>query len=216
MATIDISPALVFTALSALGSLLAATWAVSRRSRDWDEVEKHRKVLFGEPENKKHGLIEQILVHDAALHGDDSKKTAGLVERVKELESGTRVAQLEKTAEQVAYQMKIIMQALGAKGSGEHDMIVAIQSNLEQHAAKTAAKTAIQLARRRVIADQEARLHELDDTQFVDTVLAEIQDEPDPFPRVEHAEPPKRLRTPTPFEAPRFNPEDTGKHPRRK
>lgn len=222
MATIEVSPALILSALGALGSLLAATWAVSRRSRDWDEVEKHRKVLFGEPENKRHGLIEQVVEHDAALHGDETKKSPGLVERVVALESGARITQLEEAVTQAAFQMKVIMRALGAKGSGEHDMIVAIQSHLEQQAAKTAAHTAVQIARRRIVADQEARLHERDDTQFVETILAEIAEVPeslsDEGPSSPHPPqlPNKRLRTPPPFEAPRFNPEDTGRHPRRK
>lgn len=228
MASIEVTPALVFTALSALGSLLAATWAVSRRSRDWDEVEKHRRQLYGDPENHKKGLIDQYNDLHRVIHGDPDARVAGIITRLETVESAAEMDALRNAVTAVSNQMKIIMRALGARGSGEHDMILAVQAHMRKHAVDAAARASIHLARRRIIADQEARLlgEPLDDSAFAETIIAAIAEEEPPrsedvTPQVPPPNPARKapFRTPPPFEpsgGPRFNPEDTGRHRRPK
>lgn len=55
--TIDITPGLIATAVGWASSSLMAAWILSRRSKQWDEVEDVVTALFGDRKSKEKGLI---------------------------------------------------------------------------------------------------------------------------------------------------------------
>lgn len=59
MAAIEITPYLVFSAGGWLISMLVATWAMSRRSKNWDEAESHQLALYGDPKKGELGLVQK-------------------------------------------------------------------------------------------------------------------------------------------------------------
>lgn len=59
MAAIEITPYLLFTTGGWLVSMLVATWAVSRRSKSWDEAESHQLTLYGDPKKGELGLVQK-------------------------------------------------------------------------------------------------------------------------------------------------------------
>jgi len=59
MAAVEITPYLVFSAGGCLISMLVATWALSRRSRSWDDSESHQLALYGDPKKGELGLVQK-------------------------------------------------------------------------------------------------------------------------------------------------------------
>lgn len=54
------TPQLIIAAVAWLVSLLAATWALSRRSKNWDDAEDHHLTLYGDLREEKPGLVQQF------------------------------------------------------------------------------------------------------------------------------------------------------------
>jgi hypothetical protein len=64
--TIEITPGLIAMTLGWATSSLTAAWVLSRRSKQWDEVEDAIVVLFGDRKLGQKGLAQRFddLVHD--------------------------------------------------------------------------------------------------------------------------------------------------------
>lgn len=160
----ELTPALILTSLGALSSLLVATWALSRRSRDWDEAERLRKLIDGEPDKEKAGLLRE-------LH-----------------ELRTRVIpELQDAVATVTSHVRWLKYGLGAHGSEEHVVIAAVRDSIATQASEMAK---VEIARvrksaehlRKLLRENQDRAFERtsrDESSFVDEVLGRI-DAPSP------------------------------------
>jgi hypothetical protein len=234
VATIELTPALLFTSISALSSLLIATWALSRRSHGWDKADKLEKDL----------------------HGDREKETKGLIAEFKEFKKDVYERQLPPVKDAlsaVVNHVKFIRRGLNAHRSDEHLIEADVRKSLGDIARDEAAKAARET--RKKIVNEVARhveTHRPDDS-FVTDVLSAIEDSADsaepetphlPAPphrpqpprndgRIDTGRglqalpPPALRRRPTPpiliprtdpssDPPPPYNPDDTGRHRARK
>lgn len=181
MATIEITPALLISALMALGSLLTTTIVLSRRSQGWDDATKVKRiVLDGDPENGKPSLITKF-----DKHKEDTER---------------EIASLKAKAEESALYIRALKRALNAHGSGsdEHVIVSAVHDTIDKRVREEIASSS--QARRAIIVDQErrfdAREYEVDDDPFPSPP-------PPPMPRSRQATP---LRLPTPPHLPAYKP----------
>ncbi len=148
MATIEITPALLISALMALGSLLATTIVLSRRTQGWDDASKVKRiVLDGDPENGKPSLITKF-----DKHKEDTER---------------EIASLKAKAEESDLYIRALKRALNAHGSGsdEHVIVSAVHDTIGKRVREEIASSS--QARRAIIVDQErrfdAREYEVDD-----------------------------------------------------
>jgi hypothetical protein len=58
--TIEITPGLIAMSLGWVSSSLTAAWVLSRRSKQWDEIEDAVTVLFGDRKTGQKGLAQRF------------------------------------------------------------------------------------------------------------------------------------------------------------
>ncbi len=233
MASIELTPALLLTSLSALSSLLVATWALSRRSHGWDKADALEKELYG----------------------DREKDTKGFIAEFKEFKKDVYERQLPPVKDAlsaVVNHVKFIRRGLNAHRSDEHLIEEDVRSSIASLARDEAAKAARQ-TRKKIVSEvaRHVETHRPDDS-FVASVMSAIEEDTDSVePETPHAPPPYRpqpLRNdgridtsrglqvlpptlqkrnlpsaivipredPTSDAPPPYNPDDTGRHRARK
>lgn len=162
MAVIELTPTLTLSLLGTLTSLLVATWALSRRSRGWDEAERLKKRLEGDPEKREKGLIDQF---------EDLKED--LYER--------QLPPLRDAIQAAVKQLKWVRRGLSAHGSDEHTIVENVRNSITETARNEATRIARD-TRKMIILEQAARFPEVSargDEHFVKSAHVE---ENDPFP----------------------------------
>jgi vacuolar-type H+-ATPase subunit C/Vma6 len=60
MASIEITLPIVTFGATWLMSTVGLSWTLSRRSRAWDESDRHQKALFGDPDKLDVGVVKQL------------------------------------------------------------------------------------------------------------------------------------------------------------
>ncbi len=123
--------------------------------------------------------------HEKTLYGNPREGIAGVVQRV---------ASLEDAVGELTTKVKLLVNALDAHGSGEHQITEGVRRKIREHA--SAVYEEVIKARKAVIAEQTGRFHTpalppRDDT-FVKNVLGAIEED-DPFERrSDPGKPPKK------------------------
>lgn len=164
MATIELTPTLILSSLGMLASLLVATFALSRRSRGWDEAENLRKKLEGDDEKGKKGLIREF---------EDFR--TDIYER--------QLPPMRDGLSAVTSRVKSISRGLSAHRSGEREIEEDVRGSITAMARDEASKAA-QAARKRIIGEvaRQFDIHDRASTEsFTAGVLSAIE-ESDPFP----------------------------------
>lgn len=185
VANLEITAPLVLSTLAALASLLGATAAISRRTRDWDDVEKIKKIVIdGDPENDRPSLLS----------------------RVKTLEDDTEEIKADREAD--ALQVKYIKRALSAHGSDEHAIADAVRDYVgrqaKEHVQGEVAAAAASEVRRALIKSQNERFeprseHAAPHPPYAPRLSVYSEDDPFPSSKAAHS---SRQRTLTPYKQP--------------
>lgn len=202
--SIELTPAVLLSAGSALVSLLVATWALSRRSKGWDEAERLRLIIEGDPlshdEHAKKGLSRQL----------EDMRTRDLPTLRDAVTAMTTI-------------MRWIRKGLNAHGSDEYTVVEGVRKSIIEAASIEAKRLDALRARRALIRDQEQRMSRGEPVTEMPSEFDEIDSEPfETDAGQEHSDSqadrftpvrPKQLplRTPAPF-----SPDDTGGHRRRR
>lgn len=169
MASIEISTPLVTTGLGWLTSTIILAWTLSRRSKNWDEAERHQKALYGDPDKHEIGLIQRV---------------ADLEE---ERVDPARLTTFETSLTAVASRVKNMQRALNAHGSDEHVISEGVRKFVAEESVK--AQHAAAEARKQILADQEQRFRPSHEDAIVVTRL-------EPIPRVDPTWSGKKLPPP--------------------
>lgn len=182
--TVEITIPLALGLFSALSSMLLATWALSRRSRDWDKAEQLEIiVVLGDPKTGKKSIIREL----------------------EELHTHT-LPEMRDAIGECVRQLKILKTALNAHGSDEHIVIEAVERVI-QSAARSAAgdeyerrRREAQRVRQLVIDEQNERLgfpRQLPNPPIAPRTRApfeQLGESETPEPPSDEPEPPKRRR----------------------
>lgn len=180
MASIEITWTTAGLALTALGSLLTATWALSRRSQRWDTADELEKVIYGDPKSSD-PIIQRGVLWTLRDHLGWKKIGDPLPE--------SSFRQVMLVVATVVSQMKGMRRGLGAHKSDEHSIELAVRKSLGQldEPEEQAPRAEVRRNRRGLAADQGERFAA---RESVDAVF----EEEDPFP----AEPQPDHRAPRP------------------
>jgi hypothetical protein len=154
VAAIELSAPLAATAVGWLLSTIVATWALARRSKNWDDAESHETALYGH------------------------KGEPGLIQRFKTLEEH-RVQAIEDALEALAERVKLLINALDAHGSGAHQIGENVRKKMREQAQE--AYREIESQRRRLLADQSSRFEVRPKSSFV---VVEEEEDPFPHRRL--------------------------------
>lgn len=181
--------------LGTLGSILAATWALSRREKGIAEreakVDKHERYLEG----------------DTAAR--DEKERDGLMRRMADLES--KIAQRDEVERQTRAQLKAAIRGLGGHGSTEIEIEKSVRKSQYERMAKVVE------TRKQLVAGQHAIFDALPSRPEEELPPEEPTfSEPDPFESTPKGFPPPAYGyRPIPREEPSITRNERGSNPGR-
>lgn len=200
MATsVELTPAFLLSAGSALVSLLVATWALSRRSKGWDDGERLRLIVEGNP----------------ASHDEYEKK--GLKREVEDLRKH-ELPTMQDAIVAATTVMRWIRKGLNAHGSDEMTVVDGVRRSIIEMANIEAKRLDAMRARRALIRDQEARMSRGETMTPMPSEFDELDSEPfeeEGGHSASGEDRPKQVQARLMTSAP-FSPDDTGGHRRRR
>lgn len=158
---------------------MAVVWFTSTIATTW--AFSRRSRAWDDAEN-----------HEETLYGSRRENKPGIVQRVATIESGLS---------ELSHRVKHLVTALGAHGSGEHQISDGVKHRIREHA--NAVYKEISDQRRALLGEQVARFGAgRTEETFVRDVLAVVVDEADPFATRQsdpgHHPPPHPLPPPPP------------------
>lgn len=141
--TVEITVPLALGLFSALSSMFLATWALSRRSRDWDKAEQLEVVVItGDPKTGKKSIVREL--EDLRDHD---------------------LPEIRNALNETVRQLKILKLALNAHGSDEHVVVEAVERMIQSAAQQAASaeyekrRREAQRMRKLIIEEQNERLN---------------------------------------------------------
>jgi hypothetical protein len=198
---IDVNLATLSLAASALGSVILATWALSRRSQNWDQTEAHDKLLHGDKDSKDPLLNRGIV----GVLRDFLGVAPG--EPLPEVKYKTALQSITSLADQ----QKRFARGTGAHGSDEH----AIAKNFRTSVASEV-EAALEEMQREEARRTRLRLLQEQAQRFGESELLEgdpFPSEPEPVQRRLGPGGSKGGRRPIPREEPEDDPNERPSRP---